>query len=127
MKTDSTKPWRPFCARTELPIMRLQTAWKYETDDGVELFITNYFIGRFPPEYNAELIDRFEREVVEAKKDWLKGRNFEYIDSVVAMYRATDNERNKPDFNDAVQKIVESIQKADMEANNGATGNDNRR
>lgn len=119
--------WRPFVARKELPLMQLQAAWKFENEDRVELFITNYFIGRFPPEYNAELIERFECECIEARKGWLKERNLEYVDSVVAMYRVNDNERHIPDVNDYVQAIVESIEEKDRQkgVRHGTASNNN--
>ncbi len=105
--------WRPFVARRELPLMMLQAVWKYEDDERVEMFITNYFIGRFPPEYNNVLIERFENECVEARKEMLKGRHLEYIDSVVALYRASEGERCVPEITDCVQAIVRDIEEQD--------------
>lgn len=105
--------WRCFCARIELPLMMLQAVWKYEDDERVEMFITNYFVGRIPPEYNNVLIERFENECVEARKEMLKERHLEYIDSVVALYRASEGERYIPEITDCVQAIVLDIEEQD--------------
>ncbi len=115
--------WRPFNARDEVPFKHLQVVWKYEDDERVEMVLTHYFIGRFPPEYANELIERFECECIEASKGFLKENHLEYIDSIVAPYRILDDEPViRGNINGYVQDIVKSIEERDK---NDSTGNNN--